>query len=134
MLHCISLFQQCGIFCFLFYYCTLLKLFTLNQAEQPLGRDDIFTSNQAKRSLGRDDIFTLNQAKRSLGKDDIFTLNQAKRPLGKDDIFTLNQAKRSLGRDDIFSFYTPVFKTGRIMVYHCPSIHPSIRFTCRALT
>jgi hypothetical protein len=119
MLHCISLFQQCGIFCFLFYYCTLLKLFTLNQAEQPLGRDD---------------IFTLNQAKRSLGKDDIFTLNQAKRPLGRDDIFTLNQAKRSLGRDDIFSFYTPVFKTGRIMVYHCPSIHPSIRFTCRALT
>ena len=104
MLHCISLFQQCGIFCFLFYYCTLLKLFTLNQAEQPLGRDDIFTLNQAKRSLG------------------------------KDDIFTLNQAKRSLGRDDIFSFYTPVFKTGRIMVYHCPSIHPSIRFTCRALT
>ena len=73
-LYCISLFQQCGIFCFLFYYCTLLKLFTLNQAEQPLGRDDIFTSNQAKRSLGKDDRFTLNQAKRSLGKDDIYLL------------------------------------------------------------
>jgi len=35
-------------------------------------------------------------------------------------------------------FYTPVFKTGRIMVYQCPtvrpSVSPSVRFTCRALT
>ena len=23
-------------------------------------------------------------------------------------------------------FYTPVFKTGRIMVYQCPSVHPSV--------
>jgi hypothetical protein len=23
-------------------------------------------------------------------------------------------------------FYTPVFKTGRIMVYHCPCLRPSI--------
>ena len=33
------------------------------------------------------------------------------------------------------SFYTPVFKTGRIMVYQCPTVCPSVvRFTCRALT
>ena len=42
----------------------------------------------------------------------------------------------------LYSFYTPIFKTGRIMVYQCPTVHlsvrpsvcPSFRFTCRALT
>ena len=49
-----------------------------------------------------------------------------------------------------YTFYTPVFKTGRIMAYQCPtvrpsvrlsvrlsvhpSVRPSVRFTCHALT
>jgi hypothetical protein len=26
-----------------------------------------------------------------------------------------------------YTFYAPVFKTGRIMVYQCPSVRPSVR-------
>ena len=32
------------------------------------------------------------------------------------------------------NFNTLVFKTGRIMVYQCPTVRPSVRFTCCALT
>ena len=30
--------------------------------------------------------------------------------------------------EDLSRFHTPFFKTGRIMVYQCPTVRPSVRF------
>ena len=54
----------------------------------------------------------------------------AKSDLAGHDIIELQNTNNTSLEPLISGFYTPVFKTRRIMVYQCPTV----RFTCRTLT